>query len=195
MQSRFPQRRPGCEAPTQQVAGSALRKGDAMGEYWKPVNVTRGEWIHPHHVGSGLKLGEWNYNGSPVLDLIDKLLEAGSWSRSDDVRAVSDYGNEIQLFGNRSDTECPYDDVEESFREVRVDSNRTICGDPGSDFVAEAKAPYPPSLLDFFAAAAMQGLIASDMCVDAKNPDQWDAGVAERAYKIANAMLAEKVKG
>ncbi len=35
-----------------------------MGEYWKPVNVTRREYIHPHHVNEGLKLTEWTWPGS-----------------------------------------------------------------------------------------------------------------------------------
>src|SRR6185369_11270822 len=29
-----------------------------MGQYWKPVNLTKREYIHPHKLGSGLKLWE-----------------------------------------------------------------------------------------------------------------------------------------
>jgi len=28
-----------------------------MGEYWKPVNVTKREYIHPHDLYDGLKIG------------------------------------------------------------------------------------------------------------------------------------------
>jgi len=29
-----------------------------MGQYWKPVNLTKREFINPHFLGAGLKLGE-----------------------------------------------------------------------------------------------------------------------------------------
>ncbi len=29
-----------------------------MGQYWIPVNLDKHEYIHPHKLGSGLKLGE-----------------------------------------------------------------------------------------------------------------------------------------
>lgn len=46
-----------------------------MGEYWKPVNLTRGEFIHPHHVDCGLKLGEWwEWNGEPVESNVRRVM-------------------------------------------------------------------------------------------------------------------------
>lgn len=62
-----------------------------MGEYWKPVNVTRGECIHAHDVNEGLKLAEWTWPGSAVLALM------ASWSPEDDVRIVSDYEGDIRV--------------------------------------------------------------------------------------------------
>ena len=37
-----------------------------MGEYWKPINLTKQEFVHPHELGCGLKLGEWNHPDSRV---------------------------------------------------------------------------------------------------------------------------------
>jgi hypothetical protein len=87
-----------------------------MGEYWKPVNVTRGEFIHPHRLNCGLKLAEWNHGNSPVRKLM-----AAKWSATDDVRAVSDYGNVQQLSG-RGDTDDPnYHDLESHYVEIGFD--------------------------------------------------------------------------
>ena len=70
-----------------------------MGEYWKPVNLSKREYVHPHRVGDGLKLGEWNYPGSSTRKRVDELLAAGQWSPADDIRIVSDYGQEMQMYG------------------------------------------------------------------------------------------------
>jgi hypothetical protein len=48
------------------------------------------------------------------------------------------------------------------------------------------------SLRDYFAAAALQGWIAS-LPADAVMTNR-EAGVAERCYKLADAMLAERAK-
>lgn len=85
-----------------------------MGEYWKPVNLTRGEFIHPHHWDCGLKLAEWNSRDSPVMRVIRER-----WKSSDDVRAVSDYGGQLQLSGHGNADWPDYDTLEEHFVEVR----------------------------------------------------------------------------
>jgi hypothetical protein len=85
-----------------------------MGEYWKPVNLTRREFVHPHHVECGLKLPEWNHANSGVRRIIDKR-----WGLDDDVRALSDYGGELQMWGEPTN-ECPaYEDIEDVLTEVR----------------------------------------------------------------------------
>lgn len=85
-----------------------------MGEYWKPVNLTRGEFIHPHHVGCGLKIMEWNHPGSGV-----RLVMKDHWKPTDDVRALSDYGGEMQLSGVPGSQDSPhYEDIEAQFVEV-----------------------------------------------------------------------------
>lgn len=77
-----------------------------MGEYWKPVNVTRKEFIHPHRLGNGLKLLEWNHPDTRVRKLM-----AERWPETDDVRAVSDYGGDMQLSGVRGPEKVTYEDL------------------------------------------------------------------------------------
>lgn len=85
-----------------------------MGEYWKPVNVTRKEYIHPHNVGCGLKLPEWNSSDSAVWRIIAK-----AWSETDDVRAVSDYGGEMQLQGERGAEDVDYEAIHsDDYKEI-----------------------------------------------------------------------------
>lgn len=57
-----------------------------MGEYWKPVNLTKREYIHPHDLSDGLKLGEWTWPKSRTMALI-----AERWDDTDTVIYVSDY--------------------------------------------------------------------------------------------------------
>jgi hypothetical protein len=58
-----------------------------MGQYWKPVNVTRKEWIHPHTMNDGLKWGEWSHPDRPTVTLM-----RAAWNSADEIYAVSDYG-------------------------------------------------------------------------------------------------------
>lgn len=89
-----------------------------MGEYWKPVNLTRGEFIHPHHVDCGLKLGEWwEWEGQRVRSAVRRIIET-RWSPTDDVRALSDYGRELQLTGEPNGPAPEYEDIEDQFTEV-----------------------------------------------------------------------------
>lgn len=89
-----------------------------MGEYWKPVNLTKNEYIHPHHWGCGLKLGEWNYPGSLVHQVIETR-----WAPTDDVRAVSDYGGQMQLSGSGTAPFPDYWELSERFTEVEPSSD------------------------------------------------------------------------
>ena len=85
-----------------------------MGEYWKPVNLTRGEFIHPHHWDCGLKLGEWNHAKSAVRKVMRER-----WEASDHVVAMSDYGGLQTLQGNGDEPAFEYDEIEEHAVEVR----------------------------------------------------------------------------
>ena len=78
-----------------------------MGEYWKPINLTKREYIHPHDLDCGLKLGEWNWPGSSVTKLINER-----WSPTDMVVAVSDYENVLVLRGDPPPDKIPdYDAI------------------------------------------------------------------------------------
>lgn len=47
-----------------------------MGQYWKPVNLTKKEFINPHKLGSGLKLWEQMANHPGVGTALVVLLAA-----------------------------------------------------------------------------------------------------------------------
>lgn len=68
-----------------------------MGEYWRPVSVTKNETISPHRFGNGLKWGEWNHPGSATREALDMLL-ASRW-RDDVVVIASDYGGLARVQG------------------------------------------------------------------------------------------------
>lgn len=108
-----------------------------MGEYWKPINVTRRQYIHPHHVDEGLKLAEWTCRGSRVLALL------AAWSPDDDVRVLSDYEGDIRVTSQaRESTEkVEYEDLD-AWDELQslpegADSNL-------AKLVVEAAAPRIP---------------------------------------------------
>lgn len=87
---------------------------DPMGEYWKPVNVTRREYIHPHDLNCGLKLQEWSYPESRVMKLI-----AERWNATDVVVAVSDYDNTVILHGSLVDEAPAYGDLDDEYKRIR----------------------------------------------------------------------------
>lgn len=63
-----------------------------MGQYFIPVNVTKGEYIHAHDFGDGLKLGEWYTCESRTHDAL-KALQATRWA-GDEVVIAGDYDHE-----------------------------------------------------------------------------------------------------
>lgn len=96
-----------------------------MGVYWKPVNVTLREYLHPHRLGDGLKRAEWVPHPDSATNLrIAALFESGEWSRADDIRAVSDAGSEEQLFGERTEVCVFYDELDEDEGELKDRSRR-----------------------------------------------------------------------
>lgn len=91
-----------------------------MGEYFIAVNVTREQYIHPHDVGCGLKLGEWfDHQDSTVW----KQARA-RWSPDDEVLAISDYGSVFVMWlppdKSLSPTRPGYDRVRETFDRVSL---------------------------------------------------------------------------
>ena len=96
-----------------------------MGEYWKPVNFTRREYINPHRVNCGLKFSEWVHPHSAVFRRIDELVSQGKWGPADDLAAVSDYGGFFQLRGVPGPKPEPagetYDDLTDAlFKDVSL---------------------------------------------------------------------------
>ena len=89
-----------------------------MGEYWKPINITRREFIDPQRLSCGLKLSEWFYESSPVVRLMN-----AKWSRSDVVWAIGDEGARVQLVG--ADAPPPQDNLDLS---DSVDISVPYCG-------------------------------------------------------------------
>lgn len=45
-----------------------------MGQYWKPVNLDKKEYMHAHHMGDGLKLLEQAYSTGGVMTALCMLL-------------------------------------------------------------------------------------------------------------------------
>jgi hypothetical protein len=112
-----------------------------MGEYWKPVNVTRKEFVHAHRVDEGLKLAEWTWPGSAVLAIV------ATWSPADDIRIVSDYEGDIRVTdAAKASTETvTYDSVEETDEGYK--SLRSVSGPQNAETAAllvKAAAPGIP---------------------------------------------------
>jgi len=49
-----------------------------MGQYYLLVNLTNGEYAHPHDVGDGAKLMEIAYSGSGLMAALAVLLASGN---------------------------------------------------------------------------------------------------------------------
>lgn len=83
-----------------------------MGQYWYPVNLTKKEFIHPHKLGTGLKLWEQVANphgtGAALVVLCAAMPEArgggdiepneyvGRWA-GDRIALVGDYADDADL--------------------------------------------------------------------------------------------------
>lgn len=82
-----------------------------MGEYWKPVNLDKKQQVHPHHVGDGLKFGEWVIpSHSNTRRRVEQLVATGVWDEDDEVRIVSDYGGSEHWLGRETDRPADYHD-------------------------------------------------------------------------------------
>lgn len=95
-----------------------------MGEYWMPCNVTRKERIEPHDLGCGIKLGQWHWEGSRVMNRIDELTKSGRWGEDDQIFIASDYRGLMQIRGP-ADPKPPddlYDVAEDSYENVSLDT-------------------------------------------------------------------------
>jgi hypothetical protein len=97
-----------------------------MGEYWKPINTTKREFVHPHRLGDGLKYAEWvEQKDGRTWRAVLAMIAAGRWSEDDDIRAASDAGSDEQLYGTTDVTypaselyEYTYNDSASDFADV-----------------------------------------------------------------------------
>jgi hypothetical protein len=97
-----------------------------MGEYWKPVNMTKNQYLHPHRMGCGLKYGEWAHPESNVWRGMLALIEAGDWSAEDVIVAVSDYCGLRPIQAPLTyELSAPADDV--YFDEGKADVSQKAC--------------------------------------------------------------------
>jgi len=86
-----------------------------MGQYYLIVNVDKQEYIHPHHIGEGLKLQE--FGSSPIFGMCMATLLSGQWS-GDKVRIVGDYDSS-GLYQHASEN---YTDISDAMMKVLVDA-------------------------------------------------------------------------
>lgn len=65
-----------------------------MGQYYKPTNLTKKQWLYSHHYDNGLKLMEHSYIGNNFVSAVENLLIAGgAWYKNSIVWA-GDYADE-----------------------------------------------------------------------------------------------------
>jgi hypothetical protein len=76
-----------------------------MGQYYKPVNLDKKEYLYTHDFDEGLKLMEHSYIANPVLNAVEKLLlPNGKW-----------YKNRILWAGDYADHEKGYKKTNEGY--------------------------------------------------------------------------------
>lgn len=129
-----------------------------MGQYWKPVNLDKREFIDPHKLGCGLKLWEQiaNFGGPGVGTALTILLAAmpekrgggdlqsnpfiGRWV-GDRVALVGDYSEDDDMpsspipFG--SVYAMTYDDAEQPFTDITDDVIEIIEAELGGKYEGE----------------------------------------------------------
>jgi hypothetical protein len=72
-----------------------------MGQYYLVVNVDKGEFLHPHKLGDGLKLMEFGASGQGTMMALAVLLaDGGRDGFSDDPLVGSWAGNRIVITGD-----------------------------------------------------------------------------------------------
>jgi len=87
-----------------------------MGQYWKPVNLDKKEFLHAHKLGDGLKLIEIAYSSHGVMAAVALLLaplpdgpRGGGDPRSRDPMIGRWAGDRIIFVGDYSeDTDAPH---------------------------------------------------------------------------------------
>lgn len=91
-----------------------------MGQYWKAVNLEKKEFIHPHRLGSGLKLGEMTYGGQVGAALI--ILTAAMPQR----RGGGDFDMDSNFYGPERTDASEHNMGAPVVEEYNVIAKRTI---------------------------------------------------------------------
>lgn len=65
-----------------------------MGQYYKPININKKQWVYSHEFNSGLKLMEHSWIKNPFVQAVESLLTiGGAWYKNQIVWA-GDYADE-----------------------------------------------------------------------------------------------------
>jgi hypothetical protein len=115
-----------------------------MGQYYKVVNTTKGEFLNPHAFGSGLKLMEFTSDGMSVMQGLGVLLAdgngrgggdlnsdsplIGSWA-GDKVIIAGDYADEGKFLPKKNSKETLYNYAEVNYVDISNDVIRVLCKD------------------------------------------------------------------
>jgi hypothetical protein len=89
-----------------------------VGEYWKPINVTKREYLHPHDFDCGMKLCEWSCPGSPVMSAMGQLMASGRWSSDDLIVFGSDYRRYLAHSGSGDVPNNVYELADDEFLNI-----------------------------------------------------------------------------
>ena len=87
-----------------------------MGQYYKPINIDKKEWIYSHHFKNGMKLMEHSYIENPFIEAAEILLtEFGPWHKCKFVWAgdYADVEKETMVKGNKDSGENLFHIVDE----------------------------------------------------------------------------------
>ena len=81
-----------------------------MGQYYILVNLSTGEYVHPHEVGDGAKLMEIAYSTGGLMTALTVLLASGNGRGNGDIRCDHPLvgrwaGDRIVLAGDYDDAE------------------------------------------------------------------------------------------
>jgi hypothetical protein len=71
-----------------------------MIERWKPVNLTKRQYISPQSFGCGDRLDDWNAPDSPVMNRAQMLVLEGRWSLKDQMVLASDQRGLLPFLGS-----------------------------------------------------------------------------------------------
>jgi hypothetical protein len=80
-----------------------------MGQYFKVVNISKKQYIHPHTFGDGLKLKEFGASGMGTMQALAVLLASGMGRGSGDLHTNNPIvgswaGDRIVIAGDYADT-------------------------------------------------------------------------------------------